>query len=43
VKELGVAAVCDRRIFFISTALPAQIERRYNFFTHSGKSGDCLI
>jgi len=34
-KKSVVAAVCDRRVLFISTAWSALIERRYNFFTPS--------
>jgi len=39
VKESAVAAVCDRRLLFISTAWSALIERRYNSFTPSGGEG----
>ena len=35
-KKSVVAAVCDRRVLFISMAWSALIERRYNFFTPSG-------
>jgi hypothetical protein len=35
---LVVAAVCDRRVLFISKAWPTLIERRYSFFTTSGGS-----
>jgi len=35
-KKWVVAAVCDRRVLFISKAWSALIERRYNFFTPSG-------
>jgi len=37
VKKSVVAAVCDRRILFISTTWSALIERRYNFFTLQGR------
>jgi len=36
VKVLVVAAVCDHRLLFISTAWSALIEPRYNFFLPPG-------
>jgi hypothetical protein len=37
VKKSVVAAVCDRRVLFISMDSSALIERRYNSFTASEK------